>query len=554
MNARWIRKWLGLAIPLSLSFSAVAKAEDVTVDHLRIELDTKKSRKPPKAKKEKSKYFKDWKKTCEQLGKAMTAEKGAWGFGAFGTYGCYRGKKKVAGIEKAGKWTLSIVDGSKEVTFAMQHNKEEIGRISMPPSTATVQFFQDDEFTDLVSYAIMDSMPMGMLVTKAGIKGSPPQVTGRYWRAGKSKDFKYKVPPPPENLVLYRLTFDETAKTWRSNVVGTAKKLRVDEPKPVKKKKATTLVGGNVIYETQPAVADALSAGPLWAQNAEGPGARKAELEAIIKEAQLNLDAAAQNGQLLEFLKGRVGSIVTSLFDTAASGYVGFRYGLSVLPAEGDLGKLIKSTNRIGVMVEVRGGPVKGLRYYYDKMPEKKLEIDLADGTTDTASIASARHTLGFSVDFNVGFIVDRITVDPKLGMWEFNARLPSATDDNGVVTQMSDFNLGRTFSTALEIGVEQLSDWYTLRGWYGIDTGFSLIKQGGRVTSNRLGIDAYFTAGPTFPLFGVPFKTALLAFYMFEHVNLTSGDDEDLEPGESTVEGLAYDSGYAGGGVAITW
>lgn len=546
--------WLGLAIPLSLGLSAVANAEEVVVDHLRIELDGK-SRKPPKSKKEKAKYFKDWKKTCEQLGKAMTAEKGPWGFGSFGTYGCYRAKKKVAGIEKAGKWTLIVTDGSKEVTFKMQHSGEDVGRISMPPSPATVQFFQDDEFTDLVSYAIMDSMPMGMLITKAAVKGTPPSVTGRYWRAGKSKDFKFKVPPPPENLVLYRLSYDEGAKAWRSNVIGTAKKAKVNEPKSEKKKKATTLVGGDVTYETQPAVADALASGPVWAQNADGPGARKAELEAIIKEAQINLDAAAENGQLLEFLKGKVGSLVTSLFDTAASGYVGFRYGISVLPAEGDLGKLIKSTDRIGVMVEIRGGPVKGLRYYYDKMPEKKLDIDLADGTSDEASIASARHTLGFSMDFNPGLpVIDRITADPKLGMWEFNARLPSATNDDGDVTQMSDFNLGRTFSLALEIGVENLSDWYTLRGWYGIDTGFSLIKQGGRVTSNRLGIDAYFTAGPTFPLFGVPFKTALLAFYMFEHVNLTSGKDEELEAGESTVEGLAYDSGYAGGGVAITW
>ncbi len=554
MSARWLSAWLGLAIPLALGLSAIAKAEDIAVDHVRIELDSKKSRKPPQTKKEKSKYFRDWKKTCEQLGKAMTAERGPWGFGSFGSYGCYRGEKKVAGVEKAAKWTLSIADGAKEVTFTMLHNKEKVGQISMPPSTATVQFFQDDEFTDLVSYAIMDSMPMGLLVTKAGIKGSPPQITGRYWRAGKSKDFKFKVPPPPENLTLYRLTFDDASKTWRSSVVGTAKKLKIDEPKPKKDKKVTTLEGGQVIYETQPAVADALSAGPLWAQNADGPAARKPELEAIIKDAQINLDAAAQNGQLLEFLKGKVGSIVTSFFDTAASGYVGFRYGISVLPAEGDLGKLIKSTSRIGVMVEIRGGPVKGLRYYYDKMPETKLDIDLADGTSDTASIASARHTLGFSVDFAPGFLVDRITVDPKLGMWEFNARLPSNIADNGDVTQMSDFNLGRTFSTALEVGFEQLSDWYTLRGWYGIDTGFSLLKQGGRVTSNRLGIDAYFTAGPTFPLFGVPFKTALLAFYMYEHVNLTSGKSEDLAAGESAVEGLAYDSGYAGGGVAITW
>ncbi len=533
----------------------LVRAETVTSDHVRIDLDSKKSRKPSnKAKNDRAKYFKDWKKSCEQLGKALTAERGAWGFGAFGSYGCYRGDQLVAGVEKSSKWKMTVVDGTKAVDFTIAWAKEDVAHITMPPSAATMQFFDDDEFTDLVTYALLDSMPMGQLVTKAAVTGSPPSYSGRYWRAGKSKDFKFKVPPPPESLVLYRLSWDDSSKIWRSEVVGTARKTKTNLPKSKKMKKVTMLLGGDVTYETQPEVSDALASGPLWAQNADGPGARKEELEAVIKESQIILDAAAQNGSLLDFLKGKGGNIMTGLFDTAASGYVGFRYGLQVLPTTGELGKLIGKTNRIGLLAEIRGGPVKGLRYYYDKMPEQKAKLDGVNGGTFDASIASARHTLGFSLDFNPGFLIDRITIDPKLGMWEFNANLPAKTNDDGKVVQMQEFHLGRTFSTALELGLEVLADWYTVRGWYGIDTGFSLLKSGGRVTSNRLGIDAYFTAGPTIPMFGVPFKTALLAFYMYEHVSLTSGKKEDPAPGKSAVQGLAYDSGYAGGGVAITW
>jgi hypothetical protein len=98
------------------------------------------------------------------------------------------------------------------------------------------------------------------------------------------------------------------------------------------------------------------------------------------------------------------------------------------------------------------------------------------------------------------------------------------------------------------------LSEWYTLRGWYAIDSGFSLLKTGGRVTSNRFGFDAYFTAGPSFPIFGVPFKTALLAFFVYEDVSLTAGKPKDPQPGEKEIEGVGYSGGYAGGGIGVTW
>src|SRR5690606_14313486 len=96
----------GLAVPL-------ASAQDLRAEHVRIELDAKKSRKPPKAKKKNKKYFNDWKKSCEQLARAMTAEKGPWGFGVFGSHACYRDKNRVAGTEKPAKWLISVTDGTK---------------------------------------------------------------------------------------------------------------------------------------------------------------------------------------------------------------------------------------------------------------------------------------------------------------------------------------------------------------------------------------------------------------------------------------------------------
>lgn len=545
-------------IALLSLFTLPALAQQVALDHLRITLDTKASRKPPKDKKQKKEYDKAFKTACDKLGQALVAGKGPWGFGAFATYGCHQGKKKVAGTEKAGKWVMTIVDGKKGVDFKMVYTaaagtKVDVATVTMPPSAAFFKFFIDDEFTDVVAFAILERLPMGMQIAKANVKGSPPQFSGRHARAGKGKSFKYKTPEPPEELVLFRVAWDEQAKSWRSTVVGKAKRIKVAAPKKKKKGKQVTLQGGEVVYETSDAVSQELTQSPVWAQSTEGPGAREEELDEVTKEASKALQAAEDNGTLLDFINGASAGMLDNLLDTAASGYVGMRYGLQALSGDPLLGK----TSMFGLLVEVRGGPVKGLRYYYDKVPKAEASQDLSDtvgGGTATTSIESARHVLGFSFDFDPGLLLDRVTIDPKLGMWTFAAELPSEYDEQGKVLATRKFELGSTFSIALEVGLELLSEWYTLRGWYAIDSGFSLLKTGGRVTSNRFGIDAYFTAGPSFPIFGVPFKTALLAFFVYEDVSLTAGKPKDPQPGEKEIEGVGYSGGYAGGGIGVTW
>jgi hypothetical protein len=309
------------------------------------------------------------------------------------------------------------------------------------------------------------------------------------------------------------------------------------------------MVGGGVSYQLEPSVNEALSKGPLWAQNADGPGARAEELKAIMDDAHLQLNAAAMEGSLLDFINGKVKSLSSLLLDTAASGYVGLRYGLQVLSGDELLGK----TSMFSLLVEIRGGPAKGIRYYYDKLPKTTAKQEGVDGDVDT-SIEWSRHVLGYSFDFDPGFLVDRVTIDPKLGMWNFQAELPTEKDEEDRVVATEEFKLGNTVSVALEVGLELLSDWYTLRGWYSIDSGYSLLKTGGTITSNRFGIDTYFTAGPTFSVFGMPLKTALLAFFVHESVTLEAGKTEDPDAGEEAITGVSYDGGYAGGGVAISW
>jgi hypothetical protein len=540
--------------------STLSYGQDVAIEHGKITLNIKKSRKI-KGKKGKRAYAKDFKRACNKIGKAMTVGKGPWGYGFLGSFQCYRGKRLVSGKKGSPKWELEIIDGKKETSFTMYRlspKKKEIAKVVMPPSDFTFKFLGDDEFVDLVSFTLMDSMPIGMIIAKAMIKGK--SFSGRHPKAGNSPRFKYEVPKPPEMLTAYTLAWNAKEETWDAEVSGAAKQGKIKEPKLRGKKKRKRLRGGSVSYAVDAGIIAGTSKNNLWAQNAKGPGSQKKELDKMIQDAHLNLNAAAKDGKLKEFLRGQIDSIASLLLDTLAGGYVGVRYGLQVNPGD----SIQSETSIFSLLVEIRGGPVQGLRYYYDLLPEKKKKVEVTNNETGTPvvteeeeSITWSRHTLGFSWGFDPGVLVDQITFDPKIGIWTYEATLISSRDETtDDPSKVDDFSLGTTVSFALEIGAEWLADWYTIRTWYGIDSGVSLVKTGGNITSNKFGVDAFFTAGPKFALFGAPVKTALLAFYFFESVSITSGQDEDKElaQGEVEITGIDYDAGYAGGGVALSW
>jgi hypothetical protein len=525
-----------------------AIAEEILPGHLKIELVQNGEKKEGEKAAKKS-----WSQGCNQIGKSLTVGQGPWGFGAFTSYSCYVGKTKLSGENRQTPWLLKVTKNSDGLVFSMTFKGDELSSVKVPPSDSFFDYLKDGEFIDHISYVLLDGLPIGMVVSKAMVGGNPPTFAGRHWRAGTAKAFKFSVPDPPEEIVLYRLNWDADSKSWQSVVVGSAKKQKVVPPTSVKVKKKKMLKGGQVIYEVGPEVVEALALGPLWGQNAQGPGARKEELEGNLVQSQKALDQAADAGYLKEFLDGKQG-IVEEILKSAASGYIGMRYGLQVLPAAGSLGRLLNKTRLFSLLLEIRGGPVKGLRYYYDKLPETKLSVIGASGEKTETRIAFARHVIGYSFGFDPGFLVDRVTLDPKLGMWNFDATMPVSEDEDGNVLAVQRFQLGKTFSLALEAGLERLARWYTLRGWVAVDTGFSLLKSKGKVTSERLGIDTYFNTGPKFTLFGAPIKTALMGFYVYENVTIKMGTSPASESASDSITGLNYSVGYAGGGVALSW
>ena len=541
---------------MGLLAGSAARAEVIEAGPIRIQLEIKNGQTLPKGKK-KADYFRHWEVACAKLGTALGPKAGPYGLGAFTTYSCHHGGGLPYGEDLPPKWLLSIVDGKNQVRFSLMHLDNSgysvVTEFLMPASEHTLEFFADDEFTDMIAYALLDASPMGMLVTKADVSGSPPQFTGRFWRAGNAKSFKYDVPEPPTLLRIYVLRWDDQAMQWRSEAIGEARQIKVSQPKEQKQSQGTALVGGGVVYETSEKVAQALESGSLWAKTVEGPDHSREETNKSLRRAQIRIAAAAQSGELDDFIAGRLNAIV-HILSGYGSGYVGIRYGREVLPGEGGLGQLLRKTSVFGLLLEVRNGPAQGLRYSYDLLPYTTQVVQGIAGPVET-SIASSRHTLGYTFEYEPHLLVDKITFEPKVGVWTFKGVLPATVDDHGLIVDTANFKLNSTLSLGLEVGLEELSNWYLIRQWYRVNTGFSLLKSSGRVVSNQFGIDAFFTGGPIISVFGVSMKSAIMGFYFFDAVDISLNKAVGTSAGDvAKITAVGYTAGYAGVGAALSW
>lgn len=503
------------------------------------------------------------KTSCQNIGKSVQAGSGPWGFGVFKNYSCSHGAKKIFGNKKKSPWSMNITNSNKNFIFQIKNNSEIVAETKLKGSESGFDTLQDPEFVDLIAYSLMLQLPFLIKIDHSKINKADQTVKFRHWKTSETAEFKFKFPKPPQKIRFYTLQQDPVSKLYKSHLIGEGQLSKTEPPKlespkgdkkksQKKKDKDKVLKGGFVYYSVPQEVLNLNDTLSLWAHLYDGPVEKDPQHEKIMNAASSELDKHALDGTLDNFLKGKTG-LIASLLESAASGYVGMRYGLQVLPVEGQLGKLLDDTSIFNLVAEVRGGPVKGLRYYYDKLPETKMKLDGVNGEKVKTSVAFARHVLGFSWEIPIDFVVDRITIDPKLGVWTFNASLPVQQDEFGNVLSVQDFNLGSTASVAIESGIEISKDWFTLRGFYAFDGGFSLVKQGGKVTSNRFGGEAFFKAGPKFTLFDMDFKTAILGSFVYEAVTISKGVGE-LEAGQSEISAISYSAGYAGGGGAISW
>lgn len=494
---------------------------------------------------EKGTESKTWLNACSNLGKSLLIGQGPWGMGVFASFSCWTDDKKISGNPKGKPWTLEYMETDERVSLTlMDADSRVMSEAAFGPSPYTAYFFGDKEFVDLLALKLLDGLPFLGYIAKGALIGEGAFV-GRYPRS-LPNGRKRPVVPPPKSLTVYRLSVDKNSSLYHAQVVGSVSQASLDPESPLEaqvQKKSEKAKEPMVHWRANEELIQSNKDSFVWFHNEAGRNRMAPDLQLAIDQIQKVLAEAADEGMLTNMLRGLKKSIIA----TTASGYVGVRYGPQVLPGDDLLGK----TSFFGLLAEVRGGPLEGVRFYYDKLPLKAVEQDGFE-----TSIEWSRLVVGKSFGLKLNRFADRVEITPKLGLWNFHTKLPVNYDADGKVTKVGVFDLDRAMSFSLEMGVEWNSPVYVIRPWYSFD-GAGLISKinSKRVTSNRFGLDTYWTAGPKFRILGNQFKTAWLGFFIYETIGLTNNDsDVALGEGESIITDLSFTTGYAGLGVAVSW
>lgn len=487
-----------------------------------------------------------WTTACAAIGRSLLVGEGPWGMGAFASFSCWLDDKKISGSAKGKPWTLEYKETDAGVSLVISDaESRKMSEVKYAPSDFSAYFFEDSEFVDLLAMKLLDGLPFMGCIRK-GALATEDRFSGRYPRTFGKSGRRYPIVLPPKYLMGYRLERSKSGEVFRARVAGVVAQSSIDpdnaapEASPKKTEKRTEPV---VHWHANPELVTSNKTGFVWLHNAAGRDQMGVSLQAGINQAQKALSDAVDEGML----SGVFSKLKKGIRATTASGYVGVRYGPQVLSGD----KLLSKTAFFGLIGEVRGGPLEGVRFYYDKLPQATVVQDGFD-----TSIAWGRFIVGKSFGLKLAKFADRLDLTPKLGVWNFHLKYPIKFNADETVSETGTFDLDRALSFALEAGVEWTSSWYILRTWYSFDGAAIISKVGSkRVTSNRAGLDTYWATGPKFSLFGASFKTMLLGFMTYEHLGITNtSTNETLTEGQSEITDLAINSGYLGLGLALSW
>ncbi|MCX6116011.1 MAG: hypothetical protein NT027_00575 [Proteobacteria bacterium] len=487
-----------------------------------------------------TKLKKDYIFGCKRLSNALAVGRGPWGFGVFSTISCRIDFDPNKASKDQLGWLLRVSRKDNIVQVSLMDAQNKVVKIlSVENRRGFLKFLLDREYTDLIGLYFLDSLPFaGILDTEKldlhdGFQNRGMALSPK----GLSKFGKIS---PPDFLNVYSVKFDSDIAKPRLRA-----KLKFDAedlPKVPKRSKKKTELSRNLFSKIKwkmmkEMLADS-SQETTWIHNAEGSGFFSAQTVRLIEEATSSLNEAEENNYLSDYIAG---DTIESILGRYQGGYIGLRYGFQLIPGD----PLMKNASFFGLVGELRSGLLGGLRFYFDKMPEKKFTDDDL-----RYSMAWERFIIGKSFGYQLKYA-------PKIGLWNLKLRSPVVIYDSDLTESKvnGDFRMSNALSGALELGLEWYSQGYALRTWGGIDRGIAISRLGSKnVTSVRIGLDGIVKAGPKARIWGENFRTAFLFFLMGERLALEDKTVQNINDGDAEISGLNLEGGYAGAGMAVSW
>ncbi|MGE0174613.1 MAG: hypothetical protein AB7T49_17595 [Oligoflexales bacterium] len=456
---------------------------------------------PPASESNSSLPFKQF---CKNLSRALVISDGSFSGGPFAGSLCSQNGTVIDGTAEKSQWELKIFHSDNLLTFSLafkwsaKERPVEEARFQIPFNEKMIVALMDEEVAADIAYKLLDSLPINLAV-----RGAKLNQEGLKGLQGKSA-LRFS-----DSISTFELKYHAKLKRWlpyNTNVWKRSKQ------------------GGFQIHDRAVPID---TRNFIFVQNRKGRLQRSEEID---DELNQHLERYGISQSLFKKWLGK------SIVDTLASGYVGARYGYPL--ARND--PLISKAAMVSVFTEVRGGPLKGLRWYWDVVPKVKARVE-NELLTYTWSRPSLGWSFGFATDWK---LINRIDATPKFGLLDFDAQLPLKSSLSGVGIVGRRVRLKNEPNLGLEVGVESVHPWFLLRLWGSRDaSGLVNISKSGSVSSQRLGLDTYWDMTKI-----GGFEVSLLIFTFWERLSI------GFNSKASDIASIHYQQAFAGLGVTLTW
>jgi hypothetical protein len=449
-----------------------------------------------------------WLRLCQGLGQNLLANNSSPGFLA--EYLCQREEKEPEGARDAA-WRITFIARPKFIDIDIQFQAKGQWR-----PVQTFSFHLEGEFLEdmqkasvlrFLSRMILESLPTGWV----------------HMHKADSKTIELimhpDMPQLPEELLVYQLHYVPDRNLWLPRVKGSLRRTQQFR---------NTEQGRAESFEWKRSYATLKDGERYWIQNSAGRNKRQAEFEKKI------------NGETRGF--SFINLLDRMLFESFTSNYASLRYGQSFV--KGD--SVITQTALISILLELRSGPLSGLRWYYDLTPEARHErFGLQE------HFKMSRAALGWSWEFTPPeswqFLISRIDLQPKIGLLNLKSEL--AVLDNAGTYQLTPFEAKQVLNLNAELGLEKELLWMRSRLWASYSSAqasFSRSKEVS-VTSSRIGVDAYFEV-----MKRQSWELKLMGFGFAERLSLER--DPEANATELSIRKLGFNLLFIGGGITVSW
>ena len=436
-----------------------------------------------------------WEKICQDFGKGVTIGQGPWGYGFAKSYNCYIYELPILEINKEKPsmiMTISFNKKVQEITIKDAQKSTIEAQIRLPITPKLDTILQDATTQNILLACLLDQLPFSIYINP-NKKPSPLPAS------------QLKGIGLPPKLRLYEIFYNAPTGRYISNKRGFGF---------YKKSLWRAKVTKNMQKKT------------YWGQNKFGRGGFYQRLAGIYSaHLKKNFDITFQVDGYHRKTNFKLG-------------YVAARIGIPLTTSNGILSK----ANLIGLMSEVRSGPLDGLVWNWDFIPETKETTDKGSKT----SLDWSRAVVGwrFFLPFTF-FGADGIYSIPKIGALDFSGNFEASSEFADELT-VAPFEIKNAISLGLDIGMEWYVSRSLIRLWGGNNFSGLLGDDKGSVNSLRGGLDF---------LTNMNFRGSAASFIAFANVEkLDLFQPEKTAVNDAKIKDLSFATAYVGVGLGLAW